>query len=64
MRRMASNSPPFLAIEQLAPLAEHGQRRHAFGQRDLVLAGEVQIGILAPDIDVNQNEVGLQEWAG
>jgi hypothetical protein len=42
-------------------IAEDGQRRDAFVERDVVLAGDVEIGIHMADVYVDQYEVGLED---
>lgn len=55
----------FLAIDQLASIAQDGQRGKAFIERNLVLIGEVLVSVRAiaglpgVNVDPDMNEVGI-----
>src|SRR5580693_4028688 len=50
-----------LAEKKLAALAEDRERRNSFAQRNPVALGDVQILIHASDVDVNQDEIGVED---
>lgn len=52
-----------LTVEKLAGFAEDGDGRDATVKRDLVLCGDVEIGIVTADVDVDEEEVGFEEKA-
>ena len=50
-----------LAVEQLAFVRQHGQRRHPQRYRNSVLLGDIQVLVHASNIDVDEDEVGFED---
>ena len=50
-----------LAVEQLTVITEHGDCGDAFVQRNLIVRGDVDIGVIPSNVDVHQNVIGLEQ---
>src|SRR6185437_14343880 len=51
----------FLAEEDLAGVAEDDEGGHSFLERNSVALGEIEVGVVVADVDVDEDEVRLKD---